>query len=231
MDPLAGTPWSQPSTVDGFVRGEPNPVLMEYAATLARERPGGVLVDIGCGAARNALPLGRLGWRVLGTDLSRPMLDAARQRVQAEPSTTTRVAFALAPMQALPCRTGSADFIVAHGIWNLAGSDALFRSAVGEAARIAMPGAALFVFTFSRHTLPDDAQPLPGQTLTFTQFAGRPQIFLTETQLVDELARAGFVRDNRVPLTEYNRPESRALRTTGGPVIYEAAFRFQGPGE
>jgi len=38
-------------------------------------------------------------------------------------------------------------------------------------------------------------------------------------------AAAGFVRDAVLPLSEYNRPSPNSLRTTSGPVIYEAAFR------
>jgi hypothetical protein len=47
--------------------------------------------------------------------------------------------------------------VVAHGIWNLARTTTEFRRAIAEAARVARPGACLFVFTFSRTTLaPDD---------------------------------------------------------------------------
>jgi 2-polyprenyl-3-methyl-5-hydroxy-6-metoxy-1,4-benzoquinol methylase len=37
-------------------------------------------LDIGCGAGRNAIPLARLGWNVVGTDLSWPLLCAAANR-------------------------------------------------------------------------------------------------------------------------------------------------------
>jgi len=37
MDPLAGSPWSAPSTVAGFAQGPPNEVLMGFAA---KERQG-----------------------------------------------------------------------------------------------------------------------------------------------------------------------------------------------
>lgn len=223
MDPLSGSPWSAPSTVDGFRRAEPNAVLLDYAAR--RFADGGrQAIDIGCGAGRNAIPLARQGWHVLGTDLSMPMLAAARDRVNAEPAPLS-LHLALAPMQALPARACSVDLIVAHGIWNLARTAAEFRAAVREAARVAGPGAALFVFTFSRHTLPADTLPLAGEPFVFTQFSGQPQCFLTESQLLDELGRAGFQRDATVPFSEYNRPRPGQLCAGGGPVIYEAAFR------
>jgi len=227
MDPLAGSPWSAPSTVAGFARGAPNGVLVEFA-TKERQRPGAVrALDLGCGAARNAVPLAELGWQVTGTDLSWPMLCAARQRAERE-QVGDRVRLVLAPMDRVPAQDRSFDLLVAHGIWNLARSAAEFRRALGEAARVARPGAGLFVFTFSRHTLPADARPVPGEPFVFTEFSGQPQCFLTESQLVSELGAAGFVPDAAVPLTEYNRPRPGSLQRAAGPVIYEAAFRREG---
>jgi ubiquinone/menaquinone biosynthesis C-methylase UbiE len=226
MDPLAGTPWSAPSMVEGFSRGQPNRVLMQYAPVVKGEGGSAVAVDIGCGAGRNAVPLARAGWRVVGTDLSQPMLTAAHARVIAE-GLPGRFLPMLAPMERLPVRDRTADLIVAHGIWNLAKSDAEFRRAVREAARVAKLGGARFVFTFSRHTLPAAAVPVSGQRFTFTQFSGEPQIFLTDTQLCEEMAAAGFTPDAAVPVSEYNRPAG-AVRQAGPPVIYEAAFRFTG---
>jgi ubiquinone/menaquinone biosynthesis C-methylase UbiE len=129
-------------------------------------------------------------------------------------------------MEHLPLRSHSVDLVVAHGIWNLARSTAQFRTAVREAARVAKPGAGLFVFTFSRTTLPDRLEPVPGESFVFTEFSGEPQCFLTRDQLIEELAAAGFIPDTAVPLTEHNRPRPGTLRVGGPPVIYEAAFRF-----
>jgi len=98
--------------------------------------------------------------------------------------------------------------------------------ALVQAARVARLGAGLFVFTFSRNTLPPRTQPVAGEPFVFTEFSGEPQCFLTEHQLVSELAAAGFALDPTVPLTEYNGPRPGALPTGTEPVIYEAAFRF-----
>jgi SAM-dependent methyltransferase len=226
-DPLHGSSWSNPDTVAGFSQSPPNDVLMRYAADELRRPGSSRLLDIGCGAARNASPLAAMGWRVLGLDLSWPMVEAARDRARRE-GTHDRLRVALAPMEALPVVDRGADMIVAHGIWNLAETGAQFRLAVGDAARVARPGGALFVFTFSRNTLPPDAQPVPGETFVFTQFSGRPQCFLTDEQLLAVLAAAGFDRDPAVPWSEYNRPAEGVLRRGGPPVIYEAAFRRRG---
>ena len=214
--------WSQPGTVAAFASGAPNARLMAVAARL-RASGARRVVDIGCGAGRNAIPLARKGWDVLGFDLSSPMIDAAVRRAREE-SLDPLAEFRVAPMDAIPADQASADLVVAHGIWNLAVSSDEMRNGMREAARIARPGARLFVFTFSRHTLPDDAPPVEGETFVFTQFSGQPQCFLTEAQLVAELADAGFVRDPEEPILEHNRPPDGAAPLTRAPVIYEGVF-------
>ena len=227
MDPLAGSSWSTPGTVAGFAQSLPNPVLVRFAETEWRRGDRALVLDLGCGAGRNAIPLARLGWKVFGIDLSWPMLCAAAQRVREDP-VGGRLHLALAAMDGLPVRDRRVDLVIAHGIWNLARSAAEFRRALGEAARVARPGAGLFVFTFSRTTLPPQTEPVPGEPFVFTQFSGQPQCFLTEDQLIRELDVAGFTPDPGVPLGERNRPEPGKLHTGAVPVIYEGAFRYTG---
>jgi SAM-dependent methyltransferase len=227
MDAPNRSPWTAPETVAGFAKSPPNETLVRFAAGELQRSAGRRLLDIGCGAGRNAVPLAALGWTVLGVDLSGPMLAAARQRA-ADEGVAGRVHVALASMDALPARDGQFDLIVAHGIWNLAGSAGEFRQAAREGARVAAPGAALFVFTFSRNTLPAEARPVDGEPFVFTGFSGRPHCFLTESQLLSELRDVGFVPDPAVPLAEHNLPRPGVVTAAKVPVIYEAAFRYRG---
>ena len=185
------------------------------------------ILDLGCGAARNTAPMAVLAATVVAIDLAAPMLAAARRRITAE-GLAGNARLVRAPMDRLPFADSSFDLVVAHGIWNLARSSAEFRRAIAEAARVARPGAGLFVFTFSRATLDEAATPVPGEHFVFTQFAGEPQCFLTEKELLQELRRAGFERDPPGPLTEYNRPPSGRRLTASAPVIYEGTFRRVG---
>jgi ubiquinone/menaquinone biosynthesis C-methylase UbiE len=154
------------------------------------------------------------------------MLCAAMRRAHEE-SLDRRFHGVLAPMEIIPAKDRSFDLVIAHGIWNLARSGAQFRAALAEAARVAKPGAGLFVFTFSRNTLPAPILPAAGETFVFTEFSGEPQCFLTETQLDTELRRVGFARDPGVPLREYNVPKPGTVSISAAPVIYEAAFRHE----
>ena len=224
MDPRA--PWSEPNTVRGFAQGRPNPVLMDWIARegTALGRPL-VVADLGCGAGRNAVPIAQAGHTVVGVDLSRAMLDAALARTRGGvPGGGAH--WLLSPADVLPLVSARFDVVIAHGIWNLSRSGDEFRRAVREAARVAKPGALLFVFTFSRHTLPDSAAPVAGETFVFTQFSGQPQCFLTDQELVGELAAAGFTQEPGTILQEYNRPAPGTL-SSGAPVIWEAVFRRQ----
>lgn len=224
MDPLAGSNWSTRETVAGFAQSGPNQTLMRFAAEELQQRGRLRVLDLGCGAGRNAIPLAGLGADVLGVDLSSAMLAAARDRARAQ---GPPISLALAPMDALPVRGATIDLIVAHGIWNLAHSAAEFRHALAEGARTGKSGASLFVFTFARRTLPDDAEPVAGEPFVFTQFANEPQCFLTEAQLIAELREAGFEPDPRLPLRELKLNRPGALPAAARvPVIFEGAFRL-----
>lgn len=213
--------WEDPRTVAGFTSSAPNAVLLAFARGLLGGARAPRCLDLGCGAARNALPLARLGLRVTGTDLSAPMLDAAKARLREAGAAADLV---LAPMTPLPFGDATFDLVVAHGIWNLARSSSEFRGALAEAARVARPGAGLFLFTFSRRTLPPSAKPDAGESFVFSCWNGEPQCFLTQDEVLGELAAAGFVRAAPGPLTEYNAPRPGEIRTGGPPVIWEGTF-------
>jgi ubiquinone/menaquinone biosynthesis C-methylase UbiE len=219
--------------VAGFTRTPPNAELLRFGGIEQRRvGSGATALDLGCGAGRNAVPLAKQGWRVLGIDSSMPMLQAARHWAR-DHGVHERVHLTVTPMDRLPVRDRSCDLLIAHGIWNLARSAAEFRRSIREAARAAKPGAGLFVFTFSRSTLADVATPVSDETFVFTQFSGQPQCFLTADQLLSELADAWFSPDPGVPLTELNRARAPARATAAlqmpqVPVILQAAFRYQG---
>jgi ubiquinone/menaquinone biosynthesis C-methylase UbiE len=218
--------WGDPRTVAGFSRSAPNAALMRFIQSELELRSCLRVLDLGCGAGRNAVPMASLGCEVVGIDIEWPMLEAAVQRARAE-DVASRTRWVLSRMDRLPVASRAFDAIVAHGIWNLAKSGIEFRRAAAEAARAGRPGAGLFVFTFSRNTLRPDARPVTGESFVFTEFSGDPQCFLTEAQLLSEMSSAGF--EPLAPLVEHNRP-GRGQLHRGGPVIYEGMLRLRDQG-
>jgi SAM-dependent methyltransferase len=216
--------WDAPNVIEGFVRSPANQTLLHYAGRLRQGRAPVQVLDVGCGAGRNAVPLARAGFFVTGLDLSWPMIQAASAR-----DAGGRLQLAVAPMDVLPVASRSIDLVVAHGVWNLARSGDEFRRAVREAARVATAGARLFVFTFSRQTLPVLERPVDREAFVFTQFSGRPQVFLTQEQLHDELRLVGFEPDPCLPTRELNAPPPGQRRLGGPPVIFEGGFVYSGP--
>ncbi len=216
----ADAPWNTPEMVARLSATPPNARLMHFAAGEWRKGTGNALLDIGSGAGCNAIPLAQAGWHVTGIDLSEPMLAAARRRAN-ERDLAEQLHFIQAAMDHLPLADNRFDFIVAHGIWNFSRSANEFRAGVREAARVAKPGAPLFVYTFARSALSRDMQPLPNETFVFAESAGRPRCFLTKSQLLEELHPAGFAQEPGCPITEYPRqPDSNK------PAILEGIFRL-----
>ena len=95
--------WGDPETVAGFSRSQPNATLLRLVESESERTPRLAVLDIGCGAGRNAVPIAALGCPVLGTDIERPMLEAAARRAQAQ-GVASRTQWALAPMDGLPAR-------------------------------------------------------------------------------------------------------------------------------
>lgn len=125
--------WEDSNTVTGFTNAPANNTLLTFARHFRDSGHGIRCLDIGCGAARNAIPLAELGFQVTGTDLSEAMLAAAGNHIK---SAGIPIELVLAPMAPLPFCDDSFHFIIAHGIWNLATSGSDFRAAIAEAARV-----------------------------------------------------------------------------------------------
>ena len=126
--------WGDPQTVAGFSRSQPNARLLEFVDTHRGPTGRPKVLDLGCGAGRNAVPLAARGCTVLGTDIEWSMLEAAARRGR-DHGVDSHAQWVLAPMDRLPVPDCTFDVIVAHGIWNLAASGAEFRRALGEAGR------------------------------------------------------------------------------------------------
>ncbi|MHB1416317.1 MAG: class I SAM-dependent methyltransferase [Chloroflexota bacterium] len=76
-----GLPWEDEQLAqlyDAFPFDEDIPLYLELA-----QEAGGPLLELGCGSGRVLVPLAEAGHEVVGVDISAPMLDLARRKLEA----------------------------------------------------------------------------------------------------------------------------------------------------
>jgi len=78
--------------------------------TFAEPRPSSTVIEVGCGCGDNTLDLARLAGRVIGIDVSEPILAVARQRLRDLPHVT----FLLGDAAELPLDDLGAELIVSR---------------------------------------------------------------------------------------------------------------------
>ncbi|MBL8842681.1 MAG: methyltransferase domain-containing protein [Planctomycetes bacterium] len=221
--------WEQAATVAAFAQAAPNRELLDRARSLLRSGAGSRCLDLGCGAGRNAVPLAQLGYDVTGVDRSRPMLDAARRRALQGDAARGSLRFLLGAMASLPFPASRFDLLVAHGVFNLAESLAEFRAALGESARVARRGAALFVVTFADATLAGaDREACVRDGVVARPFNGQLACFASAEGLRDALASAGFESQGDPPWSAIGVDATSGLRIAGAPVLWQGWARRSG---
>jgi SAM-dependent methyltransferase len=122
-------------------RGLPDAVAEQVADRIdAAVGPGGRLLEVGVGTGRIALPLHRRGRRIVGVDLSRPMLDRYRDKAAAlglPPPAVLR-----ADATRLPFRDACVDAVLEVHVLHLVPA---WREALAEARRVLAPGGVVLV--------------------------------------------------------------------------------------
>jgi ubiquinone/menaquinone biosynthesis C-methylase UbiE len=86
-------------------------VYRECVGRIARERPAGLALDLGCGTGKQTILLTERDGRVVGIDISDRMLEAARARCDGQPN----VRFVAADITRLPFEDGCAQAVLAYG--------------------------------------------------------------------------------------------------------------------
>jgi SAM-dependent methyltransferase len=100
--------------------------------------PAGLLLEVGVGTGRIALPLHRRGHRIVGADLSRPMLDRYRAKAAAEGLAPPAVL--LADATRLPFPDASFDAVLEVHVLHLVPG---WERALAEVRRVLAPGGVL----------------------------------------------------------------------------------------
>lgn len=123
---------------------EPAALVRAETARLRHAARRGPLVDVACGAGRNALPLARLGLRVVALDRARERLATLHATARAEGLPLAAIAADLEAHDAIPLATGSAGAVLVFRY--------LHRPLAREIERVLRPGGLLLYETFtSRH--------------------------------------------------------------------------------
>jgi arsenite methyltransferase len=108
---------------------------------LGRVEPGAVVLDLGCGAGTDLLIAAQMAGpdgRVIGVDMTPPMLD--RARASAAEMGLTNVELHEALIEAVPVDDASVDVVISNGVIDLVpDKDAVF----GEIDRVLRPGGRL----------------------------------------------------------------------------------------
>lgn len=105
-------------------------------------KPGGRLLDIGCGAGREALGFARLGFRVVGIDIAPRMIDAAQRHARREGLDIT---FEVGSVTELDDPPGSFDGVFWGGSLHHVPGRALRVEVLRQIARALTPDGALIL--------------------------------------------------------------------------------------
>jgi SAM-dependent methyltransferase len=169
-------------------------------------KPGGRVLDIGCGAGREALGFARAGFRVVGMDIAPRMVEAARLNAARE---GLDIAFRIQGVTELDEPPGSFDGAYWAGSYHHVPGQALRAETLRRIARALTPDGPLILMVVYR----------------------APRGFLSRSRLVDLLRKAGARLSRTWRLSEPGDGYMRHLSEASDPR--EACFfhDFSGPAE
>ena len=106
-------------------------------------RRGGVVLELGCGTGRIAVPLARAGVPLVGIDRSAPMLERARRRVRRD-RLTNRVQLIRGDIRKLPLKRGQFSAVIApYGVLQSLLRERDLSATLVAAYEVLEPGGAL----------------------------------------------------------------------------------------
>ncbi len=120
---------------DQFYFAECYEVYRQCVERIARARPHGLGLDLGCGTGKQTILLAQRVGRVIGIDISERMIETARKRCEAR----SNVGFVTGDITKLPFENGCAQTLLAYGDvigHNFTAVDLVLR----EMVRVCAPG-------------------------------------------------------------------------------------------
>jgi SAM-dependent methyltransferase len=177
----------------------------------------GRLLEVGVGTGRIALPLHRRGRRIVGVDLSLPMLD--RYHAKAAALGLPPPAVLRADATRLPFRDAVADAVLEVHVLHLVPA---WRQALDEARRVLVPGGVVLVGRGGRD---HGDGPMEQVRRRFEELAavaggGRQRIGVDDAQKVEALAALGGTVEHLEPVVwEEQETYAQALHVVEGRVF------------
>jgi SAM-dependent methyltransferase len=201
------------------------------AARLVSCKPGALILDAGCGNGRHALPLARVGYRVVAFDRSELLLAAGRRSAgRARWPRFVRGCYA-----SLPFRTGRFDAILSLGTALGYLGDHGDQRALYEFRRVLIPGGRLVIETLHReeleaHLVAEEERALPrGATLRLERRFDPRRGVLHETQRLRDDTGWGPARAYEMRVYGVSELSSMLRRARFGHV--ECYGSLEGGGE
>jgi SAM-dependent methyltransferase len=139
--------YSQPPDVARYAAGPAGLEPWEEEIVRAQFPPGGRVLDVGCGAGREAVGLARAGFRVVGLDIAPAMVAAARRRAAEEGLDIT---FEVGSVTDLDVPAGSFDAAFWAGSYHHVPGRSLRVQTLGRVRRALAPGGVLILMVVYR---------------------------------------------------------------------------------
>ncbi len=190
--------WENSETVEWFAALKPDDKVGEL---LARRHADGRcrVLDVGCAGGRNTEMIARHAAETVALDLSDAMTRHTRERLASVPADERgRFLVVRGGLTPLPFASETFDLVVAIGVYVQANSDAEFRRALAETHRILRAGGRVFVTQWSLQTVPAGARCVGNQRFIYASEPGETRCRLSEPELIDAMAEAGFALEGAI---------------------------------
>ena len=181
----------------------PLPEVAEFAKDLKREGATTIL-DVGCGAGRHSILLGKQGFQVVALDISETALKTLDGRLKA--ASVDNVALVKHEMWNLPFIDGYFDGIICTNVLHH-GKLVEIKRTIGEVRRVMRKGASAFIVALSEADFrKGNGKKLEPNTYVFTEGDERGIIhhFFPRSELLSRLRGTNIVsfKERLIPVEE-----------------------------